>query len=106
MHSLIEQIFNRRGIKDVQELKGEELKTYQAWMQILAKPDTTIDDLKRVLPIETERVSEELRKYDNGERKELYLKAYANLLSFFTTLITQPEKQRNELKAQLEQMLK
>ena len=105
MHSLIERLLNKRGIKSIDDLKAKEREVYQAWMQVLTKPDTTIDDIKRVLPIETERVNAELRKYDNTERKELYLKAYANLLTFFTTLITSPEKQRNELKAQIEQQL-
>jgi len=105
MHSLIDRVLNRRGIKGVEDLRGEERKQYDVWNAVLNKPDITIDDLKRLLPKEIERAKAELVKYDNSSQRDLYFKAVLRNLEMLTLLITIPEKQRQELSAQLEQML-
>jgi hypothetical protein len=105
MHSLIEQLLAKRGIKGYEDLKAEERKQYDIWTAVLNKPDFTIEDLKAFLPKEIERVSAELRKWDNNEKRELYYKAVLRNLEILTLLITTPEKQRQEQRAQIEQLL-
>lgn len=105
MHELIERLLNRRGIRDATELRGEERKVYDAWQAVLNKPAPSVEDIAAVIRKELDRVNDERDGYDNSEKRDLYLKAYSRTLKLIHLTITTPEKQRNELKAQLEQLL-
>jgi len=101
MHSLLRQILEKIGIKDFSELKTQERVVYEAWNAILLKDDVTLDDLKKILLGETERVRRELAPFENSGTKDLYLKAYMNLLDLITKIIVTPEKERAALQAEL-----
>lgn len=86
------------GVKSPSELNAEERKTYDAWSQLLNSPDPTLEDLKKVIPSELERVGRELRNYENGEKKQTYLQAYANVLQFISDTLFAPQFQREALR--------
>ncbi|HKQ06131.1 MAG TPA: hypothetical protein VJ464_13430 [Blastocatellia bacterium] len=100
---MLKQILERLGVKDYSELKEQERQVYLQWAEILNKPDFTIDDLKKFLPIELARANEELRHWENSDKKELYYKAYARILQMLTDFLTAPEKERKALEGQLKQ---
>ena len=98
---MLNQILEKLGVKDYSELKDQERQTYLQWSDILNKPDLTIEDLKKFLPRELERANEELRHWENTDKKEMYFKAYTRLLKMLTDFLTAPEKERAALEAQL-----
>lgn len=100
---MLSDFLERIGIKSFDELNAEERRTYQEWSAVLGKPETTIEDLKALLPREIERLREELAKYDNSEKRELYFKAALRNAELITKIITTPEKEREQLRAQLQQ---
>ena len=100
---MLKQILEKLGVKDYSELKAEERAMYLKWAEIFNKPDLTIDDLKKFLPLELARANEELRQYENSDKKELYFKAYTRILQMLTDLLTAPEKERRALEGQLRQ---
>jgi hypothetical protein len=100
---MFQELLEKLGIKSVDELTEEERKTYQAWSQVLNKPETTIDDLKTFLPKEIERLEVELEKYDNSDKRELYFKSCLRNLKLIANIITTPEKERAQLREQLRQ---
>ncbi len=106
MHNLIERLFAKRGITSAEELRDEERQTLDAWLSVLNKPEPNLGDVAAVLRDEMERAQEALRSYDNSPTKDLYYKAYVRILLVMDAITTTPQKQRDELKAQLEQMLK
>ncbi len=99
---MLSKILEKLGVKDYSQLKEQERQTYLQWAEILNKPDVTIEDLKRMLPIEKERLLAELRNFDNDPKKDLYLKAALRNLEMLTDIIVTPEKAREELKSRLE----
>src|SRR5436305_841159 len=101
MSNLLNQVLERFGVKDYSELKTEERAIYLKWADTLTKSDLTIDDLKKLLPVELARANEELRQYENSDKKELYFKAYTRILQLLTDLLTAPEKERKALEGQL-----
>ena len=101
MSNILNQVLERFGVKDYSELKAEERAIYLKWADTLTKPDVTIDDLKKILPVELARANEELRQYENSDKKELYFKAYTRILQMLTDLLTAPEKARKALEGQL-----
>src|ERR1044071_5098701 len=100
---MLKQILEKLGVKDYSELKEQERQGYFKWVEVLNKTDFTIDDLKKFLPLELSRANEELRQYENSDKKELYFKAYTRILQLLTDLVTAPEKERKALEGQLRQ---
>jgi hypothetical protein len=96
-------IFQKLGIRGIDDLKPAEQATFKQWEAILTKPETTIDDLKKLLPKELERANHELQSFENSEKKDMFYKAYARLLEDITKIIITPEKERNQLKLMLQQ---
>src|SRR5918912_3241451 len=96
-NSILSQVLERFGVKDYSELKAEERATYLRWADTLNKPDLTIDDIKKFLPLELARANEELRHWENSDKKELYFTAYTQILQMLTDLLTAPEKERTAL---------
>ena len=95
---MLNQLLEKLGIKTPDDLKPAELITYQQWATILAKPEATIDDLKKLLPKELDRANAELRKFDNSEKKDAFYKAYCELCQTITKIITAPTQERDNLK--------
>jgi intergrase/recombinase len=96
-------IFKKQGINGLDDLNDAEKATYQQWQAILARPDTTIADLKALLPKELGRANIELRKHENSKEKDSFYKAYTTLCEFILTAIAAPEKEREQLKSMLKQ---
>jgi intergrase/recombinase len=94
---MLRELLDKLKLKH-EDLKPEELKTYQAWAHILAKPEASIDDLKKLLPKELERANHELQKFDNSDKKDSYYKAYAALCEFISKIIIAPAQERETLK--------
>ena len=99
----LSDIFEKIGIKGIDDLTAEEKKTFRQWQNVLAKPETTIQDLKSILPKELERAYAELRKHDNSVQKDAFYKAYTTLAETILKIITAPEKERSQLTAFLKQ---
>lgn len=100
---MLTALLEKLGIKSINDLKPAELATYTQWAHILSNGDITIDDLKKLLPIELDRAHAELRKFENSAEKDLFYKAYADLCQNIMKMILGPAKEREQLKAMLKQ---
>jgi len=100
---ILDEIFEKLGIKGIDELRPEERKVYQRYSEILAKSDTTIEDLKKFFAREAELAKEELKKHENSEKKDTYYKAYLTFTENTLKFIFSPAKERDALRAQLKQ---
>ena len=69
---MLESILQKLGIKSLDDLKPAEKATWVAWSKVLGRPDVTIEDLKKLLPIELERANVELRNHENSVQKDAY----------------------------------
>jgi hypothetical protein len=100
---MLEQILQKLNLKSIDDLKPAERATWMQWTTILGKSDVTIEDLKKLLPIELERARAESLKYDNSKEKDLFHKAYITALETMSKIITTPEKERDSLRSMLKQ---
>lgn len=100
---MIDQILQKLGLKSIDDLTPTERETWTQWTAILGKRDVTIEDLKRILPVEIARAQAELLKYDNSPQKDLFQKAYITALETITKIVVTPEQERENLKAMLKQ---
>lgn len=46
MHTLIHQLFRKRGIDDPNTLTAEERQTYDGWQAVLSKDELTTQDIR------------------------------------------------------------
>jgi hypothetical protein len=97
----IEQILDKLGIKSIDDLQPAERETFNQWQTIIAKPDVTIDDLRKILPKELERANHELHNHENSPKKDSYYKAYASVLEYLSKIIVTPAQERDSLRAHL-----
>jgi len=100
---MLDRILQKLGIKSIDDLKPAEKATWVAWSKVLGRQDVTIEDLKKLLPIELERANIELRNHENSAQKDSYYKAYCSLLATLTKMIVAPTQEREQLKAMLNQ---
>jgi hypothetical protein len=99
----ISDIFEKLGIKGYDDLKEAERKVYKSWESALLKSDVTIEDLKKILPVEIKKAEAELELFENSAQEDLAQKAYLRVLRLLTTIIITPENERKTLEAQLRQ---
>ena len=95
---MLDQILAKLNLKSIDDLKPAERATWTQWAAILAKPDVTIDDLKKLLPIELDRAKAELLKFENSKEKDLFHKAYITCLETISKIVLTPAKERETLR--------
>jgi hypothetical protein len=100
---MLEQILQKLGLKSIDDLKPAEKATWMQWAKILGKNDVTLEDLKKLLPVELERAKAELLQYENSKEKDLFHKAYITALETISKIIVTPTAERESLKAMLKQ---
>ena len=100
---ILDQIFDKLGIKGIDELRPDERAVYQRYTEIFAKGEVSLDDVQRFLTTEAEKAKEELKKHDNSEKKDMYYKAYLTFTETTLKFIFAPAKEREALTAQLKQ---
>jgi|SRR5581483_9661819 len=101
---MLQQLLEKLGIHDIDKLTAEERKTYQTWATILAAPDVTFDDVKKLLAKEEERATAELKNFENTKDKQIFYQALARLASTLKLFIETPANEREALKAHLKQV--
>jgi hypothetical protein len=104
--SILDKIFEKKGINSFDELTLEERKTYERWTEILDKPKISVSDIQTFLQKEDQRLQQELLDYQNSERKQIFLQASSRLTRMLIAIITAPEQEKKQLQVQIEQMLK
>lgn len=98
---MIDKILAKLGLTSIDQLNAAEKATYQGWAAILGKSDVTIEDLKKLLPIEIDKARAELLKFENSKEKDLYQKAYVSVLENLTKIILTPAQERDNLRSML-----
>lgn len=103
---ILTKLFQRRGIKDVNELTPEERSTFENYRAILEKKEVTIEDVKyflkaQVVLIEKKWADLSLKAEHKGELIP-YHTAYKLLLEFIETSV---EGRREALIKTLESQL-
>ena len=100
LHNLLEKL----NLK-YEDLTAEEKKTYDEYTQVLSQPEITIDDLKKFIPTQLERLESEQNDYRNSKEKDLFLKAQIRNLKMIHSFIQGPEARKKWLEDTLNKQL-
>lgn len=104
MPSVLSNLLEKLGLNYV-DLTEEERKTYDEYAQVLSQPDVTIDDLKKFIPTQVERLESEQNDYRNTKEKDLFLKAQIRNLKMIHSFIQGPEARKKWLEDTLNKQL-
>jgi hypothetical protein len=98
---MLQELLEKLGIKSFDELTSEEQKTYQEWGRVLAAPEVSMDDVRKLVAIESQRAHDELKKFDNSERRHTFYQALSHLADTLNIFLDTPSAQRDSLRAHL-----
>jgi hypothetical protein len=114
MHTLIEKLLRKRGIKDFSELDNEpmidksptEKETFEGWQAVLSKEELTIKDIKEFCESQIGIIEGKWKdlSIQNEKKAELipYHTVYKNLLA----AIDSPQAARENLEKHLIELTK
>ena len=103
--NILEKLLFKRGIKSVDELSGEEKKTFENWRKILSKDQLTLEDIKMFCQTQINVIETRWKDYGTEQNKKAELIPYHTIYRTLLQVIESPQKERSQLEIQLEQML-
>jgi hypothetical protein len=106
MHSLLDKLFAKRGIKDANDLKPEEKVIFDNWRLILDKEELTIADVKEFCKTQVELIENKWCDYNLEQSKKAELISYHTIYKTLLLAIDSPKSAREALEKQLTEFLK
>jgi len=99
---ILQDIFRKRGIKDITELDKEEQETFEKYEAILSKPDLTLEDVKHFIENQIGIIEAKWKDYDRQNKADLipYHTVYRALLD----VINSNQVERVQLEKYLKQL--
>lgn len=105
MHTLLEQLLKKRGIKSVEQLTPEEGEQFDKWQKILSEGELTVDKIKEFCQVKMNIIKTQLKDTDNTPEKNERLVIYFNIYDTLITLLNSPQAERESLEKYLNQLL-
>ena len=105
MHFLLEKLFKKRGIKDINDLDQAEKETYDKWEKILGESEMTVDKIKEFCQSQLNVIEEQLKSFDNTLQKNERLVIYFNVYKAIMDLTKSPVAERESLIKYLNQLI-
>lgn len=100
---ILAKLFQKRGIKDINDLSSEEKQTFENYERVLSKRELTIDDIKQFLSLQIGIIESKWRDYEYKEKANLV--AYHTIYKTLLEAIDAPEKEREQLEKYLIQLI-
>lgn len=104
MHTLLEKLFQKRGIEDVNQLDKEEKQVFEEWNLVLNKEELSTEDIKKFLQAQIEAIEGKWADITSLNKADLipYHTCYKLLLG----AISSPRSAREAMEKQLINLLK
>lgn len=106
MHSLLEKLFNKRGIKDFKELEPEEKQTFEDWQRVLSKDELTVEDIKEFCATQIAVVEAKWSDLNLSQEKKAEFIPYHTVYKLLLSAIDSPKAGKEALEIQLKQLIK
>ena len=106
MHQLIDKLFQKRGIKNINELDPEEKATFDGWNKVLSKDELTLEDVKEFCKSQVEIIEGKWKDLEMEQTKKSEMIPYHTVYRTLLSVIDSPKVAREALEKQLEQLLK
>ena len=106
MHSLLNKLFVKKGIKDARELSKEEKVTFETWNGILSKEELTLEDVKEFCRSQLSVIESKWQDLNTEQNKKAEMIPYYTVYKTLLNAIDSPKVAREALEQQLENLIK
>lgn len=106
MHGLLVKLLEKRGIRGVDDLKGEEKETFDQWNAILSRnPLLDPQDLKDFIEAQLAAIERKWRDTSLSDREKSNLVTQHTVYSALKGAVDQPRKEREATERYLRTLL-
>jgi len=106
MHKLLQQLFKKRGIKDVNDLSEVEKSQYDEWQKILSKETLNLDDIKNFCQTQVSIIESKWSDYNLNNSRKSEMIPYHTVYRTILKAIDSPQIVREQLEEQLNNLIK
>jgi len=103
--SILNKLLKKRGLKSTAELDSEERATFDSWQKILSKDQLTVEDIKLFCQAQISIIENKWKDFNLDKEKKAELIPYHTVYKNLEQVMSVPQTQREQLEAQLNQML-
>src|SRR3990167_2238601 len=105
MHSLLDRIFAKRGIKDTTELAPDEKKDFDRWSKILSQGEITLDKVMEFCRAQVAAIEGQFKNTENAQQKNDRLIQQYNVYKAILACMDAPKAEREALEKYLQSLL-
>jgi len=105
MHKLLEQLFNKKGIKGFNDLSSEEKPIFERSKLILSKDELTVKDIKTFCKMQISIIKGKWGDYDTEQAKKAELIPYFTVYSSLLIAIDSPKVAREAEEIRLQALI-
>lgn len=105
MHKLLQKLFKKRGITDVNDLSEEEKGQFDDWQKILSKEELDISDIKKFCQGQVDLIEAKWTDYSLNNSKKAEMIPYHTVYRTLLTAIGSPQVVREQLERQLNKLV-
>ena len=102
--SILDKLLKKRGVT-IDQLDNEEKQTFENWRKILSKDSLTIEDIKQFCQSQISIIEGKWTDMERDNAKKAELIPYHTVYKMLLTAIDSPKSTRENLEAQLNQLL-
>jgi len=106
MHTLLTRLFEKRGIKDANDLSEEEKVWFDSRQAILSKEKLEIEDIKNFCLNQLSVIESKWSDYNIDKDKKAELLPYYTVYKALVRAFDSPQQARQALEQELNQLLK
>jgi signal transduction histidine kinase len=105
MHQLIEKLFKKRGINDVNDLSEEEKRNFDEWQGALTKEQLTPNDIKEFLGRQISVIESKWQDLTMENAKKAELIPYHTVYTLLLRVIDSPLESKKQIEQLLENLI-
>lgn len=105
MNKKLQELLDKRGVKDVTDLTPEEAQQFDSWNKTLSEGELTVPKIKEFCELQLHTIDTQMSKLDNSHQMNDRFILLHTVYTKFINLIESPEKQKEETEKYLNQLL-
>lgn len=106
MRNVFSSLFEKNGIKDINDLSPEERATYENYEQILSAGEMTVDKVVKFCESQASIIETQFGNTDNSPEKTARLAYQHAIYKLIVKAITAPQEARKRLEEELQKKIK
>lgn len=105
MHKILENLLKKKGIENIENLRGDEKDTFDKWNRILSEGEMTLEKIVSFCDAQLNLIDDKFKNLDNTSDKNDRLIIYRTVYKTIKDAIVRPQAERENLEKYLSSLL-